>query len=75
MRSKTKVRLRHSSRNTVTNVSIGSIRVFLVLHHGIYGAIAYGTKIRFFKFSKKADGTFVGKTYSGELDVPNEEAY
>lgn len=47
----------------------------LALHHEVYGAIPYGTEIRFFKVSKKADGTFVGKTYSGELDVPNEEAY
>ncbi|KAB8227933.1 uncharacterized protein BDW43DRAFT_316342 [Aspergillus alliaceus] len=40
----------------------------------MYGATAYGTKIRFFEFSR-ANGVFKDRTFSGNLHVNKEEAY
>jgi hypothetical protein len=40
----------------------------------VYGATAYGTKIRFFKFSRES-GCFEDWTFSGDLHHPKEEFY
>jgi len=46
----------------------------LAVHHTVYRATAYGTKIRFFRFTRQ-NGIFEDKKYSGNLHVPDEMAY
>ncbi|KAE8420922.1 hypothetical protein BDV36DRAFT_292853 [Aspergillus pseudocaelatus] len=46
----------------------------LAIFQTVYGATAYGTKIRFFQFSRES-GVFEDRTFSGDLHVPKEEAY
>lgn len=46
----------------------------LAIHHTVYGATAYGTKIRFFRFTRE-NGDFEPTVFSGQPRVPAEGAY